>query len=435
MGGLLIVTLSGLLLGIIPIRLLRRKLVSRPRVRFVPSRPGAPSARGYEEPARETGELSSLEEKIKLEEERNFIFKLNEKLCLAPDVHSIARYIVEDVIQFLSVESCVLFLYDPSKHVVFSEAAAGGRGEIKAMVFGKGESVTGEVAKSRQPLLINDLAANSFYNGLNKEEYLRNSFVSVPLIFKDELIGVINAANKRSGTSFRESDLVFLLNVSRVGAIAVKNCRLVEQLKKEYLDTITTLALLIDARDQYTNRHSENVTRYAVAMAEELKLDAEQIELIKRASLLHDIGKIAIRDSVLLKPGKLTDEEFEQIKAHAQKGADIVAHLPALHQISFLVRHHHEKFDGRGYPDGKKGTEIELGARIMAVADSFDAMTTDRPYRKGMALQDASAELVRCKGSQFDPAIVDCFISVLQRDPGLLETQVSSPARPARAIP
>lgn len=364
---------------------------------------------------------SFLEQKIRLESEREFVFKLNEKLSLSPDKSAGASNLVEDVRSFLGVEASVLFLYNAASGFLEAESAAGlSRERCKGLFFREGESICGEVARTRQPLMVNDLSTNSFYSALNGEAYLKHSFVSAPLVFQGELIGVLTAAEKVSGSPFRDTDLSFLMNAARVGAIAFKNSRLREQMQRDYINTITTLALLIDARDSYTKRHSENVTRYAVEICKALRFTSAQVELVRRAGLLHDIGKIGIRDSVLLKPGKLNDEEFGIIKTHAPRGAEIVATLPALREIALLVRHHHERYDGKGYPDGKKGEEIEMGARILAVADTFDAMTTDRPYRKAMTLAETRAELSRCKGGQFDPAIVDCFLTVLDANPGIL---------------
>jgi putative nucleotidyltransferase with HDIG domain len=212
-----------------------------------------------------------------------------------------------------------------------------------------------------------------------------------------------------------------LINVARIAAIAFQDSRLHEQIQEDYLKTMMTLAVILDARDPYTKRHSENVTRYSVAIAREMGFGSAQIETIRRSSLLHDIGKIGIRDDILLKPGKLSPEEFEQIKIHPLKSQEIVSSLPFLKEVALLVRHHHERFDGKGYPDGKSGEDIELGARIMAVSDSFDAMTTDRPYRKKLPLDQAVNELINCKGTQFDPKVVEHFISILKSNPKIVE--------------
>jgi putative nucleotidyltransferase with HDIG domain len=243
----------------------------------------------------------------------------------------------------------------------------------------------------------------------------------VPLVIQHEAVGVLEVSRKKNNQPFAHKDLALLENVARVVAIAIKNSRLLEDIQEGYLRTITTLALIIDARDPYTKRHSENVTRYSLSIADEMGLASDQKEILRRASLLHDIGKIAVRDEVLLKPGKLTDTEFEQIKTHSVWGEEIVKSLPFLKDVSVLVRHHHERYDGRGYPDGKKGPDIELGSRIMAVADTFDAMTTDRPYRKALTLTLASEELKRNKSTQFDPEAVDCFLKILEREPAIVQ--------------
>ena len=362
---------------------------------------------------------STLAQKMWLEEENKFVFKLNEDLGASRDELAVAKVLADGLLGFLGVETVAVFLFKPeSGRVVLEWASGRGQAEVGAYSFKSGESITGIVAATRQPVMVNDLSLDSYYLPLNQEEYLRNAFISAPIMSRGEFIGVVNAANKRSG-AFREHDVRCLMNAARVGAIAFKNCSLLAQIQKDSLNTITTLAMLIDARDAYTKRHSENVTRYAVAVAEEMKLPKADVETIRRAGLLHDIGKVAIRDSVLLKEGKLTDEEFEVIKTHAERGAKIVAALPFLSRESALVRHHHEKYDGRGYPDRLAGEQIELGARILCVADSFDAMTTDRPYRKAMTTEDANKELERCKSTQFDPDIVAHFSAVITENPGL----------------
>jgi putative nucleotidyltransferase with HDIG domain len=234
-------------------------------------------------------------------------------------------------------------------------------------------------------------------------------------------IGALNVTAKKTSSPFTYRDEELLVNVARMGAIAFQNSRLHEQIQEDYLKTMMTLAVILDARDPYTKRHSENVTRYSVAIAKKMGFSPDQIETIRRSALLHDIGKIGIRDDILLKPGRLSPEEFEQIKIHPVKSQEIVSSLPFLKEVALLVRHHHERFDGNGYPDGESGEDIEMGARIMAVSDSFDAMTTDRPYRKKLPFDQAIAELISCKGTQFDPKVVDHFIAILKNNPKIVE--------------
>jgi len=190
--------------------------------------------------------------------------------------------------------------------------------------------------------------------------------------------------------------------------------------REMYLKTIKSLAATIDAKDHYTAGHSERVARYVVAICEEMGLQDDYIENLKDLALLHDIGKISIPEHILNKPGRLEDWEMEKMKTHALSSFEIVK-LVTILKDQTVVKSHHERIDGKGYPDGLKGNEIPLGARIIAVADSFDAMTTDRPYRKGMDISSALKELERCRGTQFDPRVIDAFVgSLLKNEDGRL---------------
>ncbi|MFP4522266.1 MAG: HD-GYP domain-containing protein, partial [Fibrobacterota bacterium] len=172
----------------------------------------------------------------------------------------------------------------------------------------------------------------------------------------------------------------------------------------------------VEVKDLYTRGHSENVMAYSVKIANALGLDEQLLETIKYGGLLHDIGKIGIGENILNKPGRLTEEEFEVIKFHPALGANIIQDVPYFRDIVPLVMHHHEFFDGRGYPDGLSGTEIPYGARILSVADAFEAMTSDRPYRKSLDINLAKNILIENKGTQFDPDIVDVFVKIIDLD-------------------
>jgi putative nucleotidyltransferase with HDIG domain len=181
-----------------------------------------------------------------------------------------------------------------------------------------------------------------------------------------------------------------------------------------YVNTIRSLVKAVDEKDHYTRYHSENVTKYAVAIAEELGLSQKEVQKIQRASQLHDIGKIGIPQRILNKPGSLTDEEWVEIRLHPSKGANILEPLKFLEGIIGIVKHHHERYDGGGYPDGLKGKQISLSARILAVADSYDAMLSERPYRKAMSKDKARNELKKESGKQFDPHVVEVFLKLLE---------------------
>ena len=186
----------------------------------------------------------------------------------------------------------------------------------------------------------------------------------------------------------------------------------IERLNDGLLDT---LAEVIDLRDPYVLGHSRQVTRYAVAIARELHLDEDQVEVIHKASLMHDLGKLGIQADLLAKPSSLTREEFEQIKLHVTVGANLLQKSKALESLISIVLHHHEHYDGMGYPDGLKAADIPLEARIVCLANSVDAMATSRPYRKAMSFEEIMAEVRRCSGTHFDPEVIKAFERIIEK--------------------
>jgi len=190
-----------------------------------------------------------------------------------------------------------------------------------------------------------------------------------------------------------------------------------ELLEKTHFETIMAFSEALEARDKYTAGHSRRVMEYSKSIGQRLKLDKQDIEDLKRSALLHDIGKIGIPDMVLKKQTKLTDEEYTIIKSHPETGAAILKYIKSFKHLVPAVYHHHEQFDGEGYPDGVKGMAIPLHARIIAIADTFDAMTSSRSYRGALSFRTALSELERSKGIQFDPDIADIFLDILQESP------------------
>lgn len=187
------------------------------------------------------------------------------------------------------------------------------------------------------------------------------------------------------------------------------------ELRTAYREMATALSNAIDARDSYTRGHSERVAEYATLLAKQLKLSEDEVEVIQYVGLLHDVGKLGIRDAIMKKPGTFTFDEYEEMKNHANMGAEMLEGLKFLGKGQDWVRYHHERWDGKGFPKGLSGDEIPLEARILACADSFDAMTTDRPYKEKMDLETARQELLRCSGTQFDPKVVEAMMKVVDK--------------------
>ena len=196
-------------------------------------------------------------------------------------------------------------------------------------------------------------------------------------------------------------------------SVSLYNAQLYEDLEASYLSAVRALANSIDAKDTYTRGHSERVARYSMEIGRVMGLTGDEIKNLHIGALLHDIGKIGIAEAIINKNSRLTEEEYQEIKTHPSRGASIIEPAKFLKEKVPLIKYHHERFDGKGYPDGLRGEEIPLMARIVCCADSFDAMTSKRAYRDTMPLEEARKELIRCSGSQFDPRVVNAFLEVL----------------------
>jgi PAS domain S-box-containing protein/putative nucleotidyltransferase with HDIG domain len=282
------------------------------------------------------------------------------------------------------------------------------------------------IIESRQASLsIPDLSKDNVDCTYHKDQRsigIKSSFV-VPLINKGEVMGTLDIGSLEYG-KLTSSHLSTAEKIAAQITVALENARLYEDLEHLLVNTITSLAHTIDAKSPWTKGHSERVTGFAVEIAKEMGLKEKDINHIKLCGILHDIGKIGTYDVVLDKPGKLTDEEFALVKKHPEKGAEILAPIKQLKDIVPGILYHHERYDGKGYPFGIKGDDIPLCASILSVADSFDSMTADRPYRKSPGIEYAIAELKRCSGSQFNPRIVEVFLSVLKKLHKPVEAQV-----------
>ena len=240
------------------------------------------------------------------------------------------------------------------------------------------------------------------------------SLIAVPLKMRDRLVGWIAAASFTKGKRFDEGQRKLLSLVGSRAAAAIENARLYEDLRATFQQTIEGLAQAIDKMDRYTAGHSERVSMYAMYLAMRLGLSQEQVEIVSQSALMHDIGKLGCVLN-LNKPGKLSQDEYEAFKKHPGYGRDILEPIKFLHPLIPGVHLHHERWDGRGYPLGLKGPDVPLMARIIAIADTYDAMTSDRAYRRALPHEVAVTEIERCSGTQFDPEVANIFNEGLEQ--------------------
>jgi putative nucleotidyltransferase with HDIG domain len=240
--------------------------------------------------------------------------------------------------------------------------------------------------------------------------------------------GVEHGRLRKQNTVYRQN--LESIVTSRTGRLRST----MQDLERSYDITLEAMGDALDLRDEETEGHSRRVTTYTIALAQAMGLEADELRVIARGAFLHDIGKIATPDSILLKPGKLSHKEMAIMKEHCERGYEMVRKIPFLREAAEIVYAHQERFDGTGYPRGLRGEEIPLGARIFAIADSLDAMTSDRPYRKGTTFAAATEEIVRCAGQQFDPQIVDVFLAMPNETWSELRTEIGKLSPSARSV-
>ena len=347
------------------------------------------------------------------------IYRFANQLNSLDSLNAVLESIVEFVADFMVSERVSIMLLDEEGEYLTIATGVGLEEEIiRNTRIRCGEAIAGRVLETRKALRIDDISSIK----AEAEQFSKHkAFISFPLIqapLRSQMnpLGIINVTNRFGDQPYTALDLRNLDFIADTASVAINNQIKGIKLQESYFATMKSLALALDAKDRYTAGHSESVQRYSVRIARQLNLGHEEVANIERAGALHDIGKIGIPDTIINKPGRLTPEEFEKIKEHPAIGEQMILPIPFLNSARGIIRHHHERFDGRGYPDGIKGKEIELGARIMAVADTFDAMTSDRSYRKALSVEKARAELNRCRNTQFDLTVVEAFEQVIEKE-------------------
>ncbi|PKH08565.1 HD domain-containing phosphohydrolase [Planomicrobium sp. MB-3u-38] len=335
------------------------------------------------------------------------------------EIEEVFQNILLQMVTMVGAEAGTLWVLDQDGEEIKVVAAYGESADkIVNIRLKKDEGIAGKVIMSGEPVLIRNVQEHPDWSNRVDESsgFVTKSMITVPLTVKGKVLGSLQLLNKKQCEFFNEADVSLAVALASQSAMALHNSQMYDELQQMFLSMIRTLAKVLDARDPYTAGHSERVANYSVWIAGKLGMAADKKKELYKAALLHDVGKIGIPDDILRKPDRLTKEEYDSIKLHTVIGADILSNMEpkrAMADVIQTARSHHERMDGSGYPDGLKGNEISLFARIVGVADTFDAMTTARSYSKGMPYSDATEELIRCKDTLFDSAIVDAFTTVL----------------------
>ena len=333
------------------------------------------------------------------------------------DHNAVRLRAMEAITRLMRAETGSLLLLDRRRGELYFEVALGEKGKkLKEVRLRVGEGIAGWVAKHREPAVIPDVTKDARFQGSvdKRSKFRTRNMVCVPVVIKGQVIGVLQAIN-RIGGQFTAEDMKLFQLFSNQAAIALDNARLYEEIKDAFYATSSALAEAIEKRDPYTGGHTKRVLEYCMAIAGHLHMPDEDIEVLRLSAVLHDIGKIGIEDRILRKEAPFDQDEAASMRMHPQFGAEILNHIPHLKDIMPGMLHHHERVDGLGYPAGLKDEAIPLTARIISVADAYDAMTSTRPYRKGLPPEDALREIKKCAGRQFDIKVVNAFMKAFKK--------------------
>lgn len=344
------------------------------------------------------------------------MIEISRAITSSLNVDVVLHTITQRAVELLDCQAGSLLLRDQETEEMVFKVALGSAGEkLIGTRLPHGAGIVGAVMRDGKALIVNDAKADPrHYQGVDQNTALTTqSLLCVPLISGAQIYGVIELMNHLDGTPFGDEDRDTLYAFALQAAIALENARLYSDLKGAFAEIVRVMTNALEARDSYTAGHTDRVTQLALKTAHELGWSPAQMEILEIGALTHDIGKIGVPDAILHKPNGLTEDEYEQMKSHPVAGANMLMGIKTLQPLLPYILYHQERYDGNGYPFGLKGEEIPIEARLIAVVDAFDAMTSTRPYRTAMAEELAIAEIVKHRGIQFDPNVVDALLRVL----------------------
>ena len=337
------------------------------------------------------------------------LYEMSRALGATLDMNELLGSVLDSALRIFDLDLGYVTLREKETRELSIRAA---RGADKGATAAVRSSMSEWVVREGRPLIFNPEPTS----GAGRVDLVTGARAAlcVPLVSAEGTIGSVTVGSSDASYRFNSEDVRLLSTIANHVTIAIGNIELFTSLQEAYLATVRSLAAAVDAKDTYTRGHSDHVAGYATLVAERMSLSSEQRIALEMAAYLHDIGKIGVKEEILLKPGRLTDHEMDQMRHHPLIGANILKPVAFPWAITPIVRHHHEHFDGSGYPAGLAGEEIPLLARILCAADAYEAMTAGRPYRAGRSTAEAVAEMRRCAGTQFDPRVVEVLVEIVE---------------------
>ena len=366
---------------------------------------------------------SDLEKKIKeLEYSRSLTRELFQKIGHAitstQKQEALLNLVVQSTRKVLKAEASFVVLYDDKDNKLRLKAYAGSQKNLtENMELPDDKGVIGLVMQTKKPMVIKKPKLEEHAIQPEEEKISYKNILCVPVLEKNKAKGVMAVCDPEDVEKIDTEDLFLLENIAGHIAKSMENFKLNQSIEETYFETLLTLAKAVEARDPYSGGHLERVSAYVEEVADRLGMDKETKKILRGGAILHDLGKVGIQDNILKKPGRYTPEEYEIMKQHAIIGENILKPLRSMANLGKLVRHHHEHYDGTGYPDGLVGEEIPLLSRILTIADVYDALTTERPYKKAIPPPEAVKAMRKDAGNMFDPKLVEVFIGMLKDMP------------------
>jgi HD-GYP domain-containing protein (c-di-GMP phosphodiesterase class II) len=347
---------------------------------------------------------------LKIIQEYEALLEIGVELAGTHEIEKVLEVATVKAEELCGAETGSIWELDENRELLFFRIVRGrAAGEIRSLTMPMGRGIVGHVAETGVAEVVNNVSADPRWQGELGASFSTRAILCVPLKAHGQIVGVLQLLNPKAEEGFTKHDLRYMELFAGSLATAIGNARLYANQRRQFLGMVTSLAEAVDKRDPYTGDHIRRVVDYSLLLAQKLEANKDELEQIRLAATLHDIGKIAIPDAILRKPTELSPAESEIIRRHPIDGWEIIAHIHELKDILPAVRGHHERLDGAGYPDGLAGEEIPFITRVVAVADTFDAMTTDRPYRRGLSPDEAADEIYKSSGTQFCPIVVQAF--------------------------